>query len=133
MRFFSQIYVQKRHFLINIIIMFNHSLCLFSPSSSVPPQKNSSRIYYNTISLPWALFFLLLLEHLFCLSHRKACWTMSMDNVGLEICLMGTSNSMVTLPFFPWCRPKWSRDEFNNQSHILQCHGPWCKQPLRWL
>jgi hypothetical protein len=33
-------------------------------------------------------------------SHRKIRWAMSMDNVGLEICLLGTSNSMVTLTFF---------------------------------
>ena len=50
-------------------------------------------------------------------------WTMSMDNVGPRICLLGTSNSMITLTFWPWCNPKWSRDEFNNQSWILQGLG----------
>ena len=39
--------------------------------------------------------------------------------------------------FFTWCKPKWSRDEFNNQSHIYmalgQLHGPWCEQPLKHL
>jgi hypothetical protein len=44
-----------------------------------------------------------LLEHLCCISRRKTCWTMSMDNVGLTIYLLETSNSMVTLTFFPWC------------------------------
>ena len=34
--------------------------------------------------------FLFLLERLFCLSHRKTRWTMSLDNVGLKICLLGT-------------------------------------------
>ena len=32
--------------------------------------------------------------------HHKTHWTMSMDNVGLKICLWGTSNSMVTLTNF---------------------------------
>ena len=59
---------------------------------------------------------LFLLEHLFCLSHRKTRWTMSLDNVGLKICPLETSNSMVTLTFSPWCKLKWSQDEFNIQS-----------------
>jgi hypothetical protein len=78
--------------------------------------------------------FLFLLGHLFCLSHRKTRWTMSVDYVGLKICLLGTLNSMVTLTFLPRCKLKWSWDEFNSQSHILQglgtTHGPWCKQLL---
>ena len=32
--------------------------------------------------------------------HYKTRWTMLVDNVGLTICLLGTSNSMVTLTFF---------------------------------
>ena len=64
---------------------------------------------------------LFLLQHMFCLSHRKTHWTTSMDNVGLKIHHLVTLNSMVTLTFVPWCKPKWSRDEFNNQSQIL--HG----------
>jgi hypothetical protein len=56
-----------------------------------------------------------LVDDLFCLSHRKTRWTMLVDNVGLKVRLLETSNSMVTLTFFPWCKPKWSRDEFNNQ------------------
>ena len=66
---------------------------------------------------------LLLLEDLFCLSHRKTRWIMSMDNVGLKICLLGTSNFMITLTFIPWCKPKWSQNEFNNQSQVLQGLG----------
>jgi hypothetical protein len=64
---------------------------------------------------------LFLPEHLFCLSHPKTHWPMSMDNVGLQICFSGTWNSMITLTFFPWCEPKWCRDKVNNQSQIL--HG----------
>ena len=77
---------------------------------------------------------LFLPEHLFCFSHCKNRWTMLVDNVGLIICLLGTSNSMITMTFLPWCKLKWSQDEFNSQSQILQglgwLHGPWCKQPL---
>jgi hypothetical protein len=55
--------------------------------------------YLKTICfLPWGPTFFLL-EHLFCLSHRNSRWTMSVDNVGLKICLLGTTNSTVTLTF----------------------------------
>ena len=40
-------------------------------------------IYYNHIYLSW-VFALFLIEHLFCLSHRKTCWTMLVDDVGLK-------------------------------------------------
>ena len=66
---------------------------------------------------------LFLLEHLFCLSQRKTRWTMLMDNLDLNICLLETSNFMVTLACCPWCELKWSQDEFNNQSQILQGLG----------
>ena len=57
-------------------------------------------MYYKNIYLPWALAFFLP-EHLFCLSHRKTRWTMSMDSVSIKICLLGTLNFMITLTFFP--------------------------------
>ena len=66
---------------------------------------------------------LFLLEHLFCLSHRKTCWAVLVDNVDLKVRLLGTSNFTVTLTFFPWHKPKWSCDEFNNQSQVLQGLG----------
>ena len=69
--------------------------------------------------------------HLFCLSHPKTCWTVLVDNVGLQICLLGTLTSIITLTFFPRCKPKQSLDKFNNQSQILQVHGSQCEQPLR--
>ena len=62
-----------------------------------------------------------LLEHFFCLSHCKTHWTIPINNAGLKICLLGTSNSMVTMTFFPWCKPKWS---------LRWLHDSWCKQPL---
>jgi hypothetical protein len=40
-------------------------------------------IYYNNIYLSW-VFALFLIEHLFCLSHRKTRWTMLVDDVGLK-------------------------------------------------
>jgi hypothetical protein len=88
---------------------------LLSSSSRHPtPQKI---IYIYNICLPHAFAFLKL-EHLFCLSHHKTRWTILVNNVGLKICLLGTLNSMVTVTFFPWCKPKLSQDEFNKQSQI---------------
>ena len=52
----------------------------------------------------------------------RGSWTMSMNYVGLKIRLWGTSTLMVNLTIFPWCNPKWSGDELNNQSTML--HGP---------
>jgi hypothetical protein len=69
-------------------------------------------------------------EHLFCLSRCKTNWTMSVDNLGLEICPLGTSNSMVNsyIFFFPW-RSLTSNRNFYRA--LKRLHGPWCKQPLR--
>ena len=44
--------------------------------------------------------YLFLLETLFCLSHCKTRVTMSVYNLGLEICLLGTLNFMVTFTLF---------------------------------
>ena len=46
------------------------------------------------------------------LSHHKNHCSMIVDNVGFKIGLLETS-SFVVAPafyFFPWCKPKWSRD-----------------------
>jgi hypothetical protein len=67
---------------------------------------------------------LLLLDHLSCLSQRKTRWTMSVHLFCLKIYILGTSTSMVPLPFFSWCKPKLSRDNFNSQSAALQSSGP---------
>lgn len=61
-----------------------------------------------------------LLEHFICVSHYKIHWTISVDNVGLRMCLLWTSNSKVTLTDFPWWKSKWTRVEFNRQSQVLQ-------------
>ena len=114
-------YVQKGSF--EKKIKFDYSF-VFSWLHPLFPNKNFKKVYYNNISLPWTLAsFFFLLEHLFCLSQRKTCQTMSMNNVGLKLCLLGTLNSIITLTFFPWCKLKWSWDELNNQLHILKGLG----------
>ena len=83
-------------------------------SSSCLPWKNfiaSLLLWWYFSEMGTCLF---LHEHLFCLSHDKTRWTMLVDDVGFQICLLGTSNSMVTLTFFPQCKLTWSSDEFNN-------------------
>ena len=40
-------------------------------------------------------------EHLFCLFHSKPRWSISMDNVDLQIYLLGTSNLIVKVTFNP--------------------------------
>ena len=75
----------------------DHSLVFIFSSPIKLFCKKSLKNYDNNISLPWGLF---VLEHIFCHSHHKTCWTMLVDNVDLNICLLGTSNFMVTLIFF---------------------------------
>ena len=82
------------------------------------PENVLLNIYYNISPLSWALAFFLL-EHLFCLTHHKTRWTVLVNNVVLQRYFLGTSNFMVTLTFFPWCRQKWSRNKFNTQSQTL--------------
>ena len=112
---------------IKLIIFLSSLVFIFSS------QKNISfKPYYNIISLPWALPFLL--EHLFCHSHRKTRWTMWVDNVDLEIYLLGTSNSMVTLTFFSLGVNQSGLGTRSTTNHkfyraLGRFHGPWCKQP----
>ena len=92
--------------------------CLLLSLSSLP-QASIEFLFITTFLCRGPLLFLL--EHLFCLSHRKTRWTMLVDNVGLKLCLLGTLNSMIILTFSPWCNLKWSRDVFNDQLEIV--HG----------
>ena len=75
---------------------------------------------------------LLLPDHHFCLSHRKIHWIMSVDNVSLELCLLRTLNSMITLTIFflgvNRCGPG-TRSTTNHKFYkaLGQLHGPWCK------
>ena len=68
------------------------------------------------------------------ISSKKTIYKVSMDNASLDLCLLRTSNSMVTITFSSLVQLKWSRDEVNNQSQIYkalgQLHDPWSKQPL---
>ena len=76
--------------------------------------------------------------HLSCLSHYTTRWIMSVYYLGLQICLLETSTFMVTLPFFPWCKPKWSQDDFLVHSvntapsvEIGQWVTPWVQSARR--
>ena len=89
-------------------------------------EKEKKRIKNKIMFLVFSclrLLCLYLLEHFICLSHCKIRWTMLVDNINLKISLWRTSNSMVTLRVFPWCKSKCSHDEFNSQSQILQGLG----------
>ena len=101
---------------------FDHSL-VFSCHHLLVPKKVSLNFLITTTFLchePWSFF---LSQLLFCLSHRKTRWTISVYKLGLKISLLGISYSTITLTFFPWCKPKWSQDEFNSQSQTLQGLG----------
>ena len=119
---------EKKKNLSLTILVFSLALIFSSPN------KSSFRNCYNNVSLPWARVFFLL-EHVYCISHHKTHWTMLVDNVGLKICLLGTSNSMVTLTFSLGVNR--SDPETNSTTnHIFykalgRLHGPQCQQPLR--
>jgi hypothetical protein len=66
------------------------------PPPQQDPLKKKNLLEEHFFAMGLCLF---LLDHLFCLSHCKTRWTMSVDYVGLKICLLGTSTSMVTLTF----------------------------------
>jgi predicted metal-binding membrane protein len=123
---FFCMYVQKGQFLIKV--KFDHSLVfsclhlLLSSSSLRPKKKSSFTILFIITTFCTMGPCLFLLEHLSCLSHCKTCWTISMDNVGF----LNTSFGDLELHgrsciISPWCKPKWSHDKFNSQSHIV--HG----------
>ena len=63
---------------------------------------------------------------------------MTVNDVGLKINLLRTPSSMITLTLFSCCKLKWSWDEFNGQSHILEEQGTtsWLhgvKSPLLYM
>ena len=64
------------------------SLTILLSSSSLPPKKKPmqklSDKYFSAMGP-----YLCLLEHLFCLSHHKTNWTMSLYNVSLITCHLG--------------------------------------------
>jgi hypothetical protein len=116
MCWFFLIYAQKGQFKrikSSLTILLSSLLFIFSS-----PKNMSLKIYYTNIFCHGPLFFFY--YNASFASHCKSYYTMLVDNVGLKICPLGTSNSMVTLTFiFPWCKQKWSWDKFNNQLQIL--------------
>ena len=71
----------------------------------------------------------------FCLSHRKTHWTMTLDNLGLQTCLLGTSNFTLTMTFFSSVQTEvvsWSVSTANHSFYraLGRLHNPWCNQPL---
>ena len=95
-------YVSRKVILKNssLIIFLSSQVFIFS-FQILFIKENIITIFLCHGSLPFSS------DHLFCLSHRKMHWTMSVDNVGPKICLLGTSNSMVTLTiFFFLCKLK---------------------------
>ena len=66
----------------------------------------------NDISLPWSTD-ICSKRTSFASPIAKPIWTMIVDNAGLQNRHLETSSDMVTLTSFSWCKPKWSRDEFN--------------------
>ena len=101
-------------------------------------KKLSATILMSSLvfvfSLPKEFHQKIVITSFLCHSHNKTRWTMSVNNVGFKLCLLGTSNFMITLTFFPWCKPKWSRTTSTTTHKIYRTlerlYGPWCKQPL---
>jgi hypothetical protein len=99
------------------LLVFVSGRCLQCPGPSLKPRPLGSFhqcCYKSWVSLwdpPCAhgvsgtpheevrnnVHVLFLLDHLSCLPHNKFRWTMSMDYLGLQICLLGTLTFMVAL------------------------------------
>ena len=112
-------------------LKFDESLVfIFSSPEDISAKKN-----IITSSLCHGPLFFFLLEHLFCLSHCKTRWTMSVNNVGLKIRLLQTPYSMVILTFSSLGVNRTNHVTSSTANHRLyrawgRLHGPWCKQPL---
>ena len=125
----------KRRILKEKKIKCDHSL-VFSCLHLLFPRKIKIKIISNKlfyISLHGPVPFLL--EPLFCLSHCKTCWTMSLDNIGFKCVFWG--------PWTPWSLwhfflgvnrsgPKMnSTTNHKNYRALGRLHGSRCKQPLQ--
>ena len=113
------IYAQKGQF--RKKLKFDHFL-VSSCLHLLFPQEKIIKNCSNNISLTWALVFYYLSTSIASRT-AKPVGPCQWIYVGLKRCLSGTSNSMVNMTYFPWCRPKWYRDEFNIQSQTLQDLG----------
>ena len=117
-------YVQKSSFerKINKNKIKSDHFLLFFYSRLLFPKKNSVKIYCKNVLCHGPLPFLP--KHLFCLSHRKNSLDCVVDNVGLKISLLGTSNSMVTLAFyFIFLGVNRSRPGMSSTNHKFYRHG----------
>ena len=136
---FIYLYMPEKWLLLRKIIVWIFSCLLLFPSS-LPPGKFHWSFIITTFLChePLLLFiYLILLERLFCFSRRKTRWTMLVDNVGLKICLLGTSNSMVTLTFFFLGVNRTGSGTSSITNHkfhkaLGRLHGPWVNIPL-WV
>ena len=79
----NEITLQTKVFSI-VVQIITVNIWLREPSSY--PQSPQKFIKQHFFATGPCLF---LPNHLFCLFHCKAHWTMSVDNVGLQICLLG--------------------------------------------
>jgi hypothetical protein len=66
-------------------------------------KKYSLKFHYINIYLSWALAFFLL-EHLFCLSHNKTHWTMSVDQCPRSLWAYSVKIRVILITYFtrPW-------------------------------
>ena len=130
------IYAERRQFLKNQIKnMFDHDL-VFSCLHLLFPKNNINHLFCYKKFSAMGPCFLFVLVHLFCLSHRKTCWTRSVDNVVLNNTSLKTSNSIVTMTFFS-LGVNWSDIGTNSPTNHKfyralgwSLHGAWCKPPL---
>jgi hypothetical protein len=130
---FSLIYVRK-------MIVLKRKINKVWPLSCLHllfPNKNSLNFYYYNILMSWAHAPALCYQTTsFASPQRKTRWTMSVDNVGLKICLLETLDFMVTLTFIVFLDviqngPKTSSTTNHEFYRALgRLHGPWCKRSL---
>ena len=123
----------------NIKIKFDHSFVFFCCHLPFPNKIFHRKFFITICSLPYALAFFFYHNISFAwVSYHKIRWAMSMDNVSLEICFLGTLNSMVILTFF-FLGLNRSGSGTNSTTNHKFCmgsrrlYGPWCKQPLNRL
>jgi len=103
--YFLIIYTQKGFFLENIQI--RQFFCVLL-SSLVFTSRKKNHEYFRKKTNPCHLPLPFPTKAPLLPLPLQNRWTMSMDNVGLKIFILKTSNSMVTLTFVPWCKLKWS-------------------------
>lgn len=92
---------------------------LFSCFTFFPSFLLNTIIFVLTMLCYGSLIFVMM-KHVLPLSPPQTILDHDSGYVCLKVKLLGASSSMLLLQVFPWCKPHWSWDEFNNQSHILR-------------